>query len=393
MSNTTCCIFNLAAIYRAPIFRRIDKELHCDFYIGDRVAYSLELMDYTELKGFRKKLKYVPILKNFYWQKGAVSLAFKPYKAYIITGEAYCLSTWILLAISKISGKKTYLWTHGWYGRETKLKRASKKIFFSLASRVLLYGDFARNLMIGEGFNPDKLVTIYNSLDYDNQVAIRKNQGNSDVYQKHFGNPDPVMLYIGRVQTIKKLDQLIGVFDLLTRKNVRCNLMIIGGGEDETRLRELVTSLNLNSRVWFFGSCYDETVLGDLIYNASVCISPGNVGLTALHCLVYGTPVITHNNFPNQMPEFESVKPGITGDFYDEDSVQDLGDKIIFWLDKTKTDRNSIRQNCFELMKSRYNPDFQVNVLKEVFRTDKVSFEKPGQAMKVAGTERKNDLK
>ena len=44
-------------------------------------------------------------------------------------------------------------------------------------------------------------------------------------------------------------------------------------------------------------------------------VSPGNVGLTAIHSLSYGTPVLTHNNFNNQMPEVESIQPGFNGYF------------------------------------------------------------------------------
>ena len=56
-------------------------------------------------------------------------------------------------------------------------------------------------------------------------------------------------------------------------------------------------NLNLQDQIWFYGACYDESKLGELIFNADLCVSPGNVGLTAVHSMGYGTPVITHNNF------------------------------------------------------------------------------------------------
>ncbi len=70
--------------------------------------------------------------------------------------------------------KKTYLWTHGWYGNETFLKRLLKRLFFSLSTKILLYGDYARNLMIEIGFSHQKLICIYNSLDYNYQLKIRE---------------------------------------------------------------------------------------------------------------------------------------------------------------------------------------------------------------------------
>lgn len=364
--NDICCIFNLAAIYRAPIFKLIDQEFKCDFYLGDKVSYSLKLMDYNELVGFKKKLKFIKLIANFYWQRGAISLAFKSYKIYIITGEPYCISTWVLLAITKILRKKTYLWTHGWYGRESIMKKIIKKIFFSLSAKVLLYGDYARNLMIKEGFNQDKLICIYNSLDYNNQYNIRNSLTYSAIYTNYFGNEDPVILYIGRVLESKKLDQLILSLRLLHQKTP-CNLIIIGSGEDELRLSELVTQCKLNNNVWFYGACYEEKQLGNLIYNANVCVSPGNVGLMALHSLMYGTPVITHNNFKNQGPEFGSITPALTGNFFIEDSIEDLSEKIIPWLSLNKNERNLVKQKCYEIIDNRYNPNYQLSILKNIF--------------------------
>ena len=364
MKKNICFVFNVAAIYRAPIFKLIDQEFDCDFYIGDRVSYPLKLMNYNELKGFQKLLKFQKIFHNFYWQRGAISLVFKPYKTYIITGEPYCISTWVLLFFAKILRKKTFLWSHGWYGRESNIKKIIKKIFFSLSTKVILYGDHARNLMIKEGVNQNKLVCVYNSLDTNNQVKIRGTLNYSSIYENYFGNNDPVILFIGRITKSKKLNQLILCLRLLHQKNITCNLIIIGSGEYEFSLSELVSKYKLNNNVWFYGSSYNEKKIANLIFNANVCVSPGNVGLTALHCFAYGIPVITHNNFTNQGPEFESITPNLNGDFFIEDSIEDMCEKTIPWLSLSKHQRNAVKQDCYDVIKDKYNPNNQINILK-----------------------------
>ncbi len=137
------------------------------------------------MRGFKKFLKFQSLIGNFYWQRGAVSLSFKPYKYYIITGEPYCLSTWIVLLLTWLQRKKTYVWTHGWYGDESLIKKGIKKLFFGLSNHVLLYGDYAREKMIRQGFNKSKLTVIYNSLDYDLQKNVRANLKSSPVYYEH----------------------------------------------------------------------------------------------------------------------------------------------------------------------------------------------------------------
>ena len=62
-----------------------------------------------------------------------------------------------------------------------------------------------------------------------------------------------------------------------------------------------------------YGETFDEAEISKLLNHADLCVSPGNVGLTAMHALAYGVPVATHNDFKNQMPEFEAITPGKTG--------------------------------------------------------------------------------
>lgn len=374
MKDNICCIFNLAPHYNEPIYKLMDSELQCDFYIGDRVSYPIKLMNYSNLTGYKKTLKYTPIVKNFYWQKGAFFLVFKNYKHYIITGEPHCLSTWLVLLMNRLTGRKTYLWTHGWYGNESSLKKIIKKVFFGLSNKVLLYGDYSRNLMINEGFNPEKLVSVYNSMDVDNQLNIRKELTSSAIYKNHFLNDYPVLLYVGRIQNRKKIELLIEALHELEKSNCHYNLILIGNQIEGTGLEELVNSYKLEKKVWFFGPCYDENILGELIFNVDLCVVPGDVGLTVMHSFVYGTPVVTHNNFPKHGPEFEAIQPNITGDFFAEGSVNDLCSKIKQWTIFRKEDRETVREKCYKVVDEKYNSNHQINILKEIFNLKETKY-------------------
>jgi glycosyltransferase involved in cell wall biosynthesis len=363
----TCCIFNLAAHYRAPIYKLMDKELGCDFFIGDEVTLTIKKMNYNELSGFKKELKNKYITRQIYWQKGAVETVFSGYKNFIITGEPYCLSTWFILLLTKFTKKKTYLWTHGWYGKETKMKRILKKIYFGLSNHVLLYGNYARNLMIKKGIKAEKLHCIYNSLNYDAQLDIRKSLKKTDVFKKRFDNDYPVLCYVGRIQKVKRLDLLIESMVIL-RNNFQkpVNLVIVGKESEETNITEIVKTHYLENNVWFYGACYDESKLGEIFYNSNLCVSPGNVGLTAIHALTYGCPVLTHNNFSRQMPEFEVIVPGVTGDFFKENDVEHLAFKTNEWLSYHPIISDTMRNECYKTIDEKYNPHWQIKLLKSL---------------------------
>ncbi|SNR74650.1 Glycosyltransferase involved in cell wall bisynthesis [Lutibacter agarilyticus] len=367
MKKSYCCIFNLAAHYRAPIYKLMDKELNCDFYIGDRVFNPIKKMDYSELYGFKKNLKFTPIMGGFYWQKGAVQLVFKKiYSHFILIGEPHCISTWLILIFAKILNKETFVWTHGWYGRENILKKVLKKIFFSLSTKVLLYGDYAKKLMEKEGFKKNKMICIYNSLDYDKQISIRKKLKSSEIYLNYFRNEAPVILYIGRIQKVKKLDLLIESINKLNDRGSNCNLIIIGEKSEEISFLNNIIGNERN--IWLYGPCYDENKIGELIFNASVCVSPGNVGLTAMHSLVYGTPIITHDNFSNQMPEFEAITEGLTGSFFKEDSLESLCLNIEKWIGFSDKKRDFVRNNCYRIIDEKYNPHVQIEIFKKLLK-------------------------
>ena len=122
----------------------------------------------------------------------------------------------------------------------------------------------------------------------------------------------------------------------------------------------------LANNVWTYGPCYDDQIIGEFFYNASVCVSPGNVGLTAIHALSFGCPVITHNQFPYQNPEFEAIKPGITGDFFEKDNLLSMTEYIKKWTSQTQEEREQTRTAAFNKIDSKWNIHYQIKIIKEV---------------------------
>lgn len=360
-----CIITNIAPHYREPVFSLIDREIGCDFYIGDHVEYSIKTFDYNKLKGYRKTVHNI-FFKHFYWQRGTIRLLFKPYKYYILDGEPYCLSTWIILILSKILRKQTISWSHGFYGKEHGIKKTIKKVFYSLFNKLMLYNDYAINIMSGLGFKKEKMSCIANSMDSDRDKELRKNLKVTNIYSEHFHNNNPTVIYCGRIQKRKKLYELVDALSIIKSEGLIINAIFIGNDHENVGIDKYAYSKGLGCNIWMYGACYDDKKLSELFYNATVCVSPGNVGLTAIHSLSFGCPVITHNNFSYQMPEFEAIKPGITGDFFEQDNIKDLANKIKKWCSLSSNERNYIRLHAFSEIDSKWNIQYQLHILKKV---------------------------
>ena len=362
-----CLIYNYAQHYRANIFTLIDKTFTCDWVFGDSMG-DVKKMDYSFLHGQVTETHTKHLFGGWYWQPGVVSQLFKEYSHYLLLGETRALSTWAFCILARLlkPRKKVYFWTHGWYGKESKLESFVKKLEFKLPNGgIFTYGNYARNLMIKEGFKPEKLFAIHNSLAYDQQLAVRKGLKITTVYSDHFGNENPNLFFVGRLTPIKKLDQILRAMALCKNRGNDYNMTFIGGGEKAEELKQLAERLGLQDSVWFYGPCYDEKELSSLIYNADLCVAPGNIGLTAMHSMVFGTPCITHNDFPYQMPEFEAIKDGVTGTFFNRNDINDLAYKIDEWFKSFKDLREQVRKACMDEIDKEWNPYYQIEVLKK----------------------------
>ena len=366
--NKLCCIFNTPSLYRQSIYLHIDKDFDCDWYFED-TDNKLAVFDTAQLK--RVKTLHSQMFGPFYWVSGMLSLLFKKeYTHYLMMGHSRNLSTFCFLVLKRLlcPNKKTYLWTHGFYGKESRLEFLWKKLLLASADKLLIYGDYACNLMKQIGFAPDKLYAIHNSLAYDIQLKLRNQLTPSNIYRQHFGNIYPVIIFIGRLNPVKKLPLLIEALSSLKKKGEIYNLVLVGDGSDKENIALSAEKLGVSSQVWFYGACYDELKNAKLIYNADVCVAPGNIGLTAIHVLMFGCPAITHNDFAYQMPEFEVIKPNITGDFFVRDNLASLTDTLHKWFSNNSYHREKIRQACYEVIDREWTPEYQMGVLNEVIR-------------------------
>ena len=363
-----CFISNTASHYRASIFKLIDDSYETSFFFSEPFE-QIKLMDYNILKGPVKELKTWR-WHNFSYQHGVLILLNKKYDKYITLGDVRSISTWLFLIIARVIRKPVYIWTHGWYGKETGVEVRVKKLFYRLPKGILLYGNYAKELMIKEGVSPSKLYVLHNSLDYSSQLVLRKELVLKPVYQDHFGNKNQTLILICRLTPRKRIDMLIDALSSLKAKGLLYNAVIVGDGNEREKLQSQAKQCGVDNQIWFYGPCYDEKTNAELIYNSDLCVTPGDIGLTAIHVMMFGVPVLTHDDYPHQGPEFEAIHVGLTGAFFKSGSVESLSESIVSWLTTHKNDRDEIRQACFREIDTQWTPGFQLQVIKSALDTN-----------------------
>lgn len=359
-----CFCFNDPSKYREAIYKLMDDYFICDWYF-DEMNSTLKSFDVSQLNSVFELKRFN--LGPFYWVRGLIPLLWRDYDVYLMRGATGNLSSFFFSLLKKLffPNKKVYFWTHGFYGKENWVEKTLwKKPMFKLADAIFCYGNYGRDNMINEGFNPDKIHVIYNSLDYDIQLGIRNQLSISSIYKEHFNNEAPVLIFLGRLTQVKRLDLLLYAISKLKNKGYTYNLVLIGDGEERKLLIDLAKKLGIEDQIWFYGACYDETINAQMVYNSDLCVAPGNIGLTAMHVMMFGCPALTHNDFIWQMPEYEAIKPGITGDFFERNNVDSLAATIHKWIENQSANRNKVREYCFQEIDKFWNPHNQINILK-----------------------------
>lgn len=366
-----CCIFNYAPHYRLPIYRLMDKNFDVDFFFGNKLRNNekIEKLDFKELKGFKKELNVHFIYHNYVYMEGLAKIACsKEYDKFLISPNINSLSQWLFLFVCFLLKKNVYTWWHGiapgmYVGFISKIKL---KLYEKLVYGNFIYGEKAIQNMVKFGYRPEKLHAIYNSLDYEKTLVIRKKLSVNEMYRKHFNNDNKVILFIGRLTAVKKLDMIVRSQQILKREGTNINVIFIGDGPIKQQIQDTIPTDSINC-FWFYGSLYEEQKIAELLYNADICVSPGNVGLTALHALSYGLPVVTNNNFTTQMPEHEVILKGLTGDFFEDGDIDSLCSTISGWFNKNM-DRDEIRKQCYKVIDEKWNPFIQIDIIKSVLK-------------------------
>lgn len=374
-------IYHYFAHYREPVLRELMVTLGNEFefiLISDRKADipSLKTIDpvlaevATDKGGLNWHFVRNRWIGKWLWQQGLLKKILEiDCQAYIFLGQINFVSTWFAAVFALLRQRKIFFWTHGIYGNEGPAKLEIRLLFYRLAHGILLYGNYSRNQLLCHGFSPHNLYVIFNSLNYleqkmyrdsrslQNIIALRK-----ELFPKQSGLP--LALFIGRLTAIKQLDMVLHAVNSLKISGSPVNCLFVGNGPQLDSLRDLAFNLDIQDEVCFYGECYDEKTLSDLIFMADVCVSPGNVGLTAMHSLVYGTPVVTHDDFKSQMPEFEAILPEVTGSFFKKGDLNSLIGEMYKWLIVNREIREDTRLECYKIIDKYYNPIKQAEIIR-----------------------------
>lgn len=219
-------------------------------------------------------------------------------KSLILDLNPRSLTSWFLLVVRRMLRRRTLVWGHINPQRGSSAKTVSLRLAMrKLSSGTICYTYSDRKSALTSLPNSPVWVapnSLYKAaaIRCGTKVANRSN-----------------ILYVGRFEPAKKVPLLVRAFAMAMKAKPELRLVLVGGGSEETILKKLVQSLDIEKYVHFAGWIDQPNIL-EGFYDLAFCtVSPGFAGLGLTQSLGFGVPVVVADEEPHS-PEIELADSG-----------------------------------------------------------------------------------
>lgn len=159
------------------------------------------------------------------------------------------------------------------------------------------------------------------------------------------------LLHVGRLVEWKRVDMLLRAFARIKGRFPGSELLVIGSGPEEEKLKNLALDLQLGSSVSFLGGVYDQQLLGHYYLSSSLYVLAGMGGLSINEAMCFGLPVLCS---VCDGTEKVLVREGINGMYFKEGDENDLVEKITWFFEQPNT-LQKMGRHSEEIIRSEVN--------------------------------------
>jgi glycosyltransferase involved in cell wall biosynthesis len=232
------------------------------------------------------------------------------------------------------------------------------KFLIKLASAIITVSNEEKKRLLHykHSRDPEKIIVAYHGVDAS--FAPRANQSASAIEEikRRFSLPDQFLLYVGRLNLRKNLDNLVRAIALL--KNTKIPLVIVGGEDlKKTHHIEIIKQLGIENRIHSTGAVYKDL---NLIYSlATIFCFPSHAesfGLPPLEAMASGVPVVVSNT--TSLPEI----CGDAGNYVDPESPQDIASAIDSLLINDQLYEQKKKLGLIQAKKFRWEQSAQITI-------------------------------
>lgn len=232
--------------------------------------------------------------RRLLWQRGVARRAIGAGVA-VLELNPRVASTWFVLAMRRLTGRRTVLWGHAWSrsGRSGPTERL-RRLMRAGADAVIVYTETERAEL--QPHVPGRPVYAAPNALYPRSAMRASTDGRQ--WQ---------VIWTGRLVAAKKPAlAVLGFHRAIDRLPAETSLLIVGEGPERGAIEQLVDDLGLGGRVVLTDYVGDRDRLGEFYDSALVSLSTGYVGLSLVQSLAFGVPMLYARDEPHA-PEIEAA--------------------------------------------------------------------------------------
>ena len=347
--------------YRIPFFNKLASDMDIELSVFSSKGKLGALTSNTTPLWSNIKGLYIEKF-GIVWQQHLINFSLKNIDVLVVAGNPRNIPMLILSIRARILGIKC-VWLGHYKSSTTKNWRLNiRLLLYLIPKNICFYSDNELNMAKKRLRKPHlNLFSISNGVDSSHIKKYRAPYLASERQKK--------IIFIGRLKKDSKINNLIDALKIMHDQYAMTDvsLDIIGEGPEEERIEEQIDKLNISSCINLHGALTNEKNISKIFNEAAIFISADRVGLSILHSLSYGVPVLVNDARDSQGPEVDVMLLSDVGEKH-EGTALSIAKKASALLNNIEL-RDNYSSAALYILNSHHNTDIMYTRFKELIKS------------------------
>lgn len=306
-----------------------------------------------------KQVSYLGLSKETFGWQLLPFLEMRQYDVVFVYGNPRLLSNVVVSFLLKLLKKPIVIWGQAHTAGANPWSEGLRLLWWRYFRNILAYNDSEVEWLSAKGFRRSNLIGMNNGLD-QNKIDTAREQWPPERLEQwkraksvHGRN---LFLSCARLVSKNRFEDAIAMLAQLADRGFAPLWAVVGSGPEENRLKDLAQSKGVARQIIWVGALYEEMELAPWFLSADLFIHPSAIGLSLLHAMGYGLPVITQSDRAKQMPEFSAFIDGETGLLFKPEDIVNFTDQTLALLVNQER-RHQMGYKAQHIARTQYNTD------------------------------------
>jgi glycosyltransferase involved in cell wall biosynthesis len=226
----------------------------------------------------------------------------------------------------------------------------------SVSEYICVSRELKRRMETELGVNNKRISVIYNGTETFPEIGKGYVTDNREI----------IIGSVGRLEKVKNYNLLISAFNEIQKKHPNCRLEIVGGGECETELRNLIEQMLLSDKVKLHGYQLDVNKYLDRFDIYALTSIYEGLSISLLEAFSKGKPCVVSDVGGNT----EIIEDGKNGFVFKSGNKNQLISKLSSAINGLDSQwMKAIRRNALETFKAKFTIQTMVEKHEELYKS------------------------